>query len=251
MEEREKDAEKELKNLMNEINDINANPMTSQAQLKRLCSTNFVNPYEILMVSPDASEDEIRKQYKTISLLVHPDKCNHDPRSSDAFHVLETGYKTLLDPEKRKIYQRIMREARERVGYERNKENKKREKRGLPILPVDTFDMEVKEMVKRIMDEIDEKKKFIEKQNVSHEKREREEVEFVKMQSEYEKQYNKEWESSRDKRVKNWRKFNDKLMNGKHKAKFETRPPQIKMEERPDFPGAFKLAAGDDFKKPK
>ena len=44
--------------------------------------------------------------------------------------MVEQAYKTLMDPEKRKVYQRIMREARERVEYERKKENKKREKLG-------------------------------------------------------------------------------------------------------------------------
>jgi hypothetical protein len=31
-----------------------------------------------------------------------------------------------MDPEKRRIYQRVMREAKERVDYERKKENKMR-----------------------------------------------------------------------------------------------------------------------------
>jgi hypothetical protein len=85
-EEREKNAEKEFKKLMSEINNLNSNPMTSQAQLKRLLSSTFVNPYDILMLSPDATEEEIKKQYKTISLLVHPDKCAGEPRAADAFH---------------------------------------------------------------------------------------------------------------------------------------------------------------------
>lgn len=44
--------------------------------------------------------------------------------------MVEQAYKTLMDAEKRKVYQRIMREARERVEYERKKENKRREKLG-------------------------------------------------------------------------------------------------------------------------
>ena len=62
-------------------------------------------------------------------MLIHPDKCK-DPRAPDAFHILEQAYKTLLDPEKRKVYQRVMREARERVEFERGKDNKKRKKAG-------------------------------------------------------------------------------------------------------------------------
>jgi len=68
------------------------------------------------------------------------------------------------------------------------------------------------------MDEIEEKKKFLEKQNTNQQKREREEYEVQKIQEEYEKSFTKEWESSRDKRVKNWRKFNEKITNGRKKT---------------------------------
>ena len=105
---------------------------------------------------------------------------------------------------------------------------------GLPPFPEDTLDVEVQAMIKKIMEELEEKKSFMEKQEMSQQKREREEYEFKKMQEEYEKQYNKEWESSRDKRVKNWTKFKEKITCGKKKAKFEIRPPQLKAEERPE-----------------
>jgi len=64
-----------------------------------------------------------------LSVLLHPDKCKDD-RASDAFYVVESAYKTILDMDKRKIYLRIMREAKERTEYERSKENKKRVKLG-------------------------------------------------------------------------------------------------------------------------
>ncbi len=68
-----------------------------------------------------------------MSVLVHPDKLKNDNRAYEAFHMVEQAYKTLMDAEKRKVYQRIMREARERTEYERKKENKRREKAGLPL----------------------------------------------------------------------------------------------------------------------
>lgn len=61
--------------------------------------------------------------------MIHPDKCK-DSRAYEAFHMVDQAYKTLMDTEKRKVYQRIMREARERVEYDRKKENKRREKLG-------------------------------------------------------------------------------------------------------------------------
>jgi DnaJ-class molecular chaperone len=65
---------------------------------------------------------------------VHPDKNQGDSRAFEAFHTLEHAYRTLLDPEKRKVYQRIMREARERTEVERKTENKRRKKIGKQYL---------------------------------------------------------------------------------------------------------------------
>jgi DnaJ family protein C protein 8 len=40
------------------------------------------------------------------------------------------SYKTLTDPNKKKMYQKIMNEAKEKTEFEREKENKKRKKLG-------------------------------------------------------------------------------------------------------------------------
>jgi DnaJ family protein C protein 8 len=183
------------------------------------------------MISNDATDEEIKKQYRQLSILVHPDKCL-DSRASDAFHILETAYKTLQDSEKKKFFQRIIREAKERVDLERKKENKLRIKKGQPPLPSDSLDFELKQMIKKVIDEIDERKEHTERIETSHKKREREEEEIRYAQEEYEKHYNKEWESYRDKRVKNWNKFQSKITNGKRKGKYETKPPRYKTEER-------------------
>lgn len=83
-EEREKESEIFMKKLLEELKQ-DTNVMSASYQLKRLINTNYVNPYETLMLTPEASEEEIRKQYRQISLLIHPDKCQ-DPSASDAFH---------------------------------------------------------------------------------------------------------------------------------------------------------------------
>jgi DnaJ-class molecular chaperone len=133
-EDREKQAEIEMRNLIDEMKE--SNTMTPSAQIKRLLNTSFINPYEILMLTPDASEEDIKKQYRTLSLLVHPDK-NIETTAADAFHVLEQAYKTLQDTDKRKTFQRIYREAKEKVLFDREKENKKRKQKGLPPLLAD------------------------------------------------------------------------------------------------------------------
>jgi len=51
---------------------------------------------------------------------LHPDRCKHE-KAKDAFHIVESAYKTLMDLEKRKVYQRVMKEAKERTDFERDK----------------------------------------------------------------------------------------------------------------------------------
>lgn len=74
------------------------------------------------------------------------------------FFIVDKAYKTLMDPEKRKIYMRIMKEAKERTEFERDKDNKKRVKNGLAELPGDSFDGMYRENLKKIFDEIEERK---------------------------------------------------------------------------------------------
>lgn len=44
--------------------------------------------------------------------------------------VIDQSYQTVMDVEKRKIYVRVMNEAKSRTEYEREKENAKRKKLG-------------------------------------------------------------------------------------------------------------------------
>lgn len=43
-----------------------------------------LNPFEKLNLRFDATPEEVRKQYRKLSLLVHPDKCSH-PQAASAF----------------------------------------------------------------------------------------------------------------------------------------------------------------------
>lgn len=219
--------------------DRDRNVMTTESQLERLCSREkWVNPYEVLMLGPNATDEEIRSKFRKISKYIHPDKCRDD-RALQAFHILESAYKTLQDQEKKHIYQRIMREAKERVDFDRKKENRRRETLGFSKLPEDTIDSELQDMCNRIFREIEERKIHIEKYDFTARKRAREEEEKRREEEESRVQEEKEWERSRDKRVNAWRNFTLKKekKNVKKKMKsFELRPPTVRMEERPNNP---------------
>jgi DnaJ homolog subfamily C member 8 len=79
------------------------NKFTQEYQLDRLLNNDFVNPYDILELTQDATDVEIKKKFKMLSILIHPDKCKHE-RASDAFHIVEQANKTLMDVDKRRMY---------------------------------------------------------------------------------------------------------------------------------------------------
>jgi len=59
------------------------------------------NYYEILGVKQDASEIEIKKAFRSLSLKYHPDR-NHDDEATTKFQCINEAYENLSDAEKRK-----------------------------------------------------------------------------------------------------------------------------------------------------
>ena len=60
--------------------------------------------YKILGVSKDASEKEIEKAYKKKAAVLHPDKTQGDKEKEELFKDCLEAKETLLDPQKRQIY---------------------------------------------------------------------------------------------------------------------------------------------------
>eukprot|EP00913_Durusdinium_trenchii_P001402 g1297.t1 len=103
--------------------------------------------YQILQVAPDATESEITKQYRRLSVLVHPDKCKLD-RAAEAFQAPEACHY----PNYQDKYADVIIEAKKRVRKEREKQNEAREKRGEDPLATDgqEFDRAVWEECERM-----------------------------------------------------------------------------------------------------
>lgn len=59
--------------------------------------------YEVLNVSKESTDSDIKKSYKRLALQLHPDK-NHAPGAVEAFKSVGNAVAVLTDPEKRKSY---------------------------------------------------------------------------------------------------------------------------------------------------
>jgi len=60
--------------------------------------------YQILGVSPDATEDQIRKVYRRQALQHHPDRNPGDQGAEERFKEIAEAYGVLIDPAKRREY---------------------------------------------------------------------------------------------------------------------------------------------------
>lgn len=59
--------------------------------------------YKVLEITHDASDAQIKRSYMKLSKKFHPDK-NKDPKAADIFTDINDAYQTLLDPNKRRVY---------------------------------------------------------------------------------------------------------------------------------------------------
>lgn len=127
-----KESDPLIDQFLSEIGDIKSEAFktSSKEQLDRLLrpgSTYFnLNPFETLQIDPYCAIEEIRKKYRKLSMYVHPDKNPEDKERADiAFEAVNRSYKMLDDEKERKKCLEVVEEARERVDKTCEEKRKK------------------------------------------------------------------------------------------------------------------------------
>jgi molecular chaperone DnaJ len=88
-------------------------PRTSKTSVPR-------DPYEVLGVERDASDQQIKKAFRQLARELHPDVNAHDPEAEEKFKEAAEAHEILSDSERRATYDRFGHEGLRSSGYAPN-----------------------------------------------------------------------------------------------------------------------------------
>ncbi|KAB0380309.1 hypothetical protein FD755_008093 [Muntiacus reevesi] len=205
--------------------------LMSKNQIERLTrsgSSYFnLNLFEVLQIDPEMTDEEIKKRFRQLSILVHPDKNQDDAdRAQKAFEAVDKAYKLLLDQEQKKRALGVIQAGKE---YQLKKEGKPT---NVEEDDPELFKQAVYKLTMKLFAELEIKRKEREAKEMHERKRQREEETEAQEKAEREREWQKNFEESRDGRMDSRRNFQANT-KGKKEKKNRTflRPPKVKMEQ--------------------
>jgi len=171
-----------------------------------------LNPYDVLMLDVDATEEDIRQRYRKLSSLVHPDKSRNE-RAREAFEEVKKAYQQLNDEDRKRMILLTIESIREQF------EKEKKKKAAVHNAQLNQNPNEERTFIQKKFAEIEMRRRNTEKHQRAHQKREREEEEKIKEEQLSSQKFEKEWsdDKRRTDRVGNWRDFQTDGKNKKMK----------------------------------
>merc|ERR1719277_1129309 len=218
---------------MNEVTNLKSNKMKKiedkignpEEIVERLTASRydprqgFGSAFQMLQISPEASESEITKQYRKLSVLIHPDKCKHE-KAADAFQILNKAYNDTKDPSYNDKYKDLLPMAKERVKKAREQENKARAKKGEDPLDMEgnEFDQEVLKECERMCTATEEQATYTNSVLEANMKRQEQMIKESKMRKKEEEKEKRAFEKNRDKRAAGWQTFMNNIDSKRFKS---------------------------------
>jgi len=166
----------------------------------------------VLDLQPGVPESDIKKTYRTKSLLIHPDKTKN-PQAPEAFDRLKKAQVELLDEKQRERLDEAIADARMLLI----RENKWTV--DSPEVKTEQFAKDWREKTKFVLIDNEARRRRQLKAQMQEEGREQkkadEELEARKRKREHEQ----DWENTRDQRIGSWRDFQKGATDKKKKKK--------------------------------
>uniref|UniRef100_A0A3B3SZF9 DnaJ homolog subfamily C member 8 n=1 Tax=Paramormyrops kingsleyae TaxID=1676925 RepID=A0A3B3SZF9_9TELE len=191
---------------------------------------------EVLQIDPEATDEEIKKRFRQLSILVHPDKNQDDAdRAQKAFEAVDKAYKLLLDQEQKKRIIDVIHAGKENVEHMKKKKQLKKDGKVMVVEEDDPemFRQAVYKQTMKLFAELEIKRKEREAKEMHERKRQREEEIEAQEKAKREREWQKNFEDTRDGRVDSWRSFQAKGKSRKEKkVRTFLKPPKVKMEQR-------------------
>ena len=179
---------------------------TSETQMEFLLKSNYewrnLNPFYVLQLPHDATEDDISRRYKALSLLLHPDKNGGSDRAQLAYDQVQNAKTTLNDPDRAKHLRQLIEEGLKQGELIWNKKSKSEKKSS-------TLEDTQEKEVMRIFAMIEKKRRDVEERERKFEQRTQQQEDDELEKERQARQFDKKWreEDRVGKRVGNWRDF--------------------------------------------
>eukprot|EP00729_Bicosta_minor_P009339 gene9339-29257_t len=221
---------------------------TKEKQIERLTKPSSkylnLNPWEVLQIDPGTDEKKIKKQFRKLSILVHPDKNPTDQERAElAFEAVNTANQTLKDEDKMS-YVNEMLEQGEESAKEKLKEKRQEARRMRKTLPEDEDPELHKAFVRKItvllFADYHKRKEELLQEDSKRKAKFNEELQEARAKKKARNDAEDKWEAGTETRVNSWRDFGKKEKKKKKKEKKKgwmpgsMKMPKLKPQERPN-----------------
>lgn len=163
-------------------------------------------------IQPGVPESDIRKMYRSKSLLIHPDKTTN-PRAPEAFDRLKVALEVLVDEKQRAQLDEAIADARMLTMRDKKLTKDDEEVKGPEFKKA--WDEKVKWVLLENARERKRKYDAAMREQGRQQRKEEEEMAERKKRREHEEA----WEKTRDARINSWREFSKGADAGKKKKK--------------------------------
>lgn len=178
--------------------------LIQDAEIDRILKAFRLNAYAVLDLQPGCAETDIKKCYRTKSLLIHPDKTTN-PSAPDAFDRLAKAQQSLLDEKQRNFLDECIADARRLIIRE------KKWTLDEPRLREESFWREEwQEKAKTVLIDEELRRRKQAKAQMQEEGRQQRKEEEELQERKRKREHEQKWEASREERIGTWRDFQKK-----------------------------------------